>query len=76
MLRCKFKVSGVEKSEDGESRTLRMEACIDESGDNENWSKWTPSGQFSISVTNPDAFEEIDSMNEGDVHFLTLSDVL
>lgn len=77
MLRCKFKVDGVETPEyDKEQRILTLSACVDESGDNKDWSKWTPSGSFQICVTNTNLIPKIDAMKPGDVHYIDLSEAI
>lgn len=75
MLRCKFTVSSVKKSEDGTSRTLTMNASYGDGGDNKDWSKWTPSGSFTITVTNESAFEKIDAMKYGDLYYIDIAPV-
>lgn len=75
MLRCKFVVEGVQKSEDGSSRTLSMRASYGDGGDNKDWSKWTPSGEFRITVTNEAAFEKIDAMKPGDLYYIDIAPV-
>jgi len=29
-----------------------------EDGENKDWSKWTPSGELRLTITNPDAYEQ------------------
>ena len=43
-----------------ESRVIHFSAVKDEDTDNEQWSKWTPSGDIQIYVTNPAAFEQFE----------------
>ena len=71
MLRCKFRVDSV--GVEAEARTLRMSAFIGNAGDNEDWSKWTPSGTFQIYVTNPAAFAKIDSMVVGEPYYIDVT---
>lgn len=75
-LRAKFKVVSVETPVDySDQRVLTLEACIDESGDNKDWSKWTPSGRLEMTVTNEAAFPKIDGLDAGDVYWVDLSPV-
>lgn len=70
-LRAKFKVSSVNKYDN--ARELVLEACIDESGDNKNWSKWTPSGTLSLYITNESTFESIDNLKYGDLYWIDIT---
>lgn len=71
MFRCKFKVVEVAKYESG--RKLKLTATSDNSGDNEDWSKYTPSGTFEIFVTNEVAFPRIDSLKAGELFYIDLN---
>ncbi len=58
-VRCKFKCVGVDKPEDFEQENIRLEAVTDtelgpdgENSDNE-FAKYTPSGEFVMAITNP-----------------------
>lgn len=41
-------------------RVINFRAVTATDGDNESWSKWTPSGELQMHVTNPDAFEQFE----------------
>jgi hypothetical protein len=41
------------------SEEIALHAVSSDSAENKEWSKWTPSGQLSFTVTNPGAFERI-----------------
>ena len=69
MIRSKFRVDKVEVLHD--ARQLFMSAAMGE--ENKEWAKWTPSGQFTVYVTNPNAFPAIDAMRPGDFHYIDLS---
>ena len=64
-VRAKFKVTNI-KDYDDTCKTISLEAvcAYDENGvrsdENESWSKWTPSGQININITNPDAFNQFE----------------
>lgn len=73
MLRCKFKLREVSRHEHG--RRVVLTASNQTDGDNTDWSKWSPSGELSIQVTNPTAIERIDAMTIGDHFYLDLSPV-
>lgn len=73
MLRCKFCVAQITR--EGQGRTLVMSASNQKEGDNLDWSKWTPNGQFSIHVTNKAAFPTLDALNPGDHLFIDLTPV-
>ena len=45
----------------------------DAEGTNKSWSRWTPSGHLSITITNPDA---IDAFEKGRAYYLDFSPVL
>ena len=42
------------------SRVIRFTPVYDDSEANREWSKWTPSGYFEMSVTNTAAFEQFE----------------
>lgn len=44
----------------------------DDEGTNKSWSKWTPSGHLSITITNPDA---IDQFEIGKAYYLDFAPV-
>jgi hypothetical protein len=52
MIVCKFQCQSVTKTTTAE--TVKLTAVSGKA--NEPWSKWTPSGLFEVSITNPDAF--------------------
>lgn len=57
-VRAKFRVTGIELYESPEgSGRVKLVAGNDKEGDNTDWSKWTPSGEISMTITNPTAFE-------------------
>jgi hypothetical protein len=49
-VRAKFKCSAVEGERVSLTAAVEGEA-------NRSWSKWTPSGQIAMTITNPDAVE-------------------
>lgn len=73
MLRAKFKVESI--SREGTSRRLRLIASNQTDGDNKDWSKWTPSGNLELYISNEAVFSRIDAMNPGDHFWLDLSPI-
>lgn len=73
-LRCKMRVQSVAhyKNEDGTTsqEEVKLSAVYGADGtDNAQWSKWTPSAQFSITINNPDAFNKLSQGHEFYVDF-------
>ena len=82
VLRAKMRVQSVEKtpydSYDEETKgqkteiheTVKLQAVSSNDGDvNEQWSKWTPNGELSLSISNPDACGKVQA---GDYVFVDL----
>lgn len=65
-VKAKFYVESVIPTSD-ESRQIGMRAVIGNSEENKDWSKWTPSGDLSLSVTT-EAFKDA---KVGDEYYLT-----
>ena len=51
MIRAKFRCNSVRRFESGES--VELTAVSDEA--NKQWTKWTPSGNLTMAIDNPDA---------------------
>ena len=63
-LRCKMRVSEVKHSlnENGETEyeQVTLQAVYGKEGTaNNQWSKWTPSANFTITISNPGAFSKL-----------------
>lgn len=74
ILRCKMRVQSVAhyKGEKGETtqEEVKLSAVYGTDGtDNAQWSKWTPSAQFAITINNPDAFNKLSQGHEFYVDF-------
>ena len=74
VLRCKMRVGEVTHVKDAEGLTsqerVTLQAVFGKEGDeNHQWSKWTPSAQFTIHIANPDAFNKLSSGHEFYVDF-------
>lgn len=67
--RCKFKCNKLIQTENGEE--IHMEPVTSDCTENESFSKWTPSGSFWISVTNPKLFG---SFKPGQCYYLDISE--
>ena len=53
-IRARFRVQSVKKLA-GETTIIELSAVMGATGDNVSWSKYTPSGALTLTVTNPDA---------------------
>ena len=71
---AKFKVLSVDKSNSWTpSVFLHLEAVTDQdTEENKTWSKYTPSGQLNMTITNEELF---DSFSVGQEILLTLSEI-
>lgn len=75
-VRAKFRVVEVSKSTDitgsGECSKIRLQAVYGAGNDdaNKEWSKWTPSGELSMQITNPAA---VDALKLGVCYYLDIS---
>ena len=55
MIRAKFECYSVKKL-NNDSEELEFLAVTSDSEENRTWSKWTPSGNIKMTITNPDIF--------------------
>lgn len=74
VLRAKMRVAQVAaiKNADGSTsqEQVNLQAMYGNEGtDNAQWSKWTPSASFDITINNPDAFGKLSSGHEYYVDF-------
>lgn len=74
ILRCKMRVQSVSHylNEDGSTNQeeVKLMAVYGADGtDNAQWSKWTPSANFSITINNPEAFNKLSKGHEFYVDF-------
>ncbi|AST70092.1 hypothetical protein BFG07_16310 [Kosakonia cowanii] len=63
-VRAKFKCVSLQKSPDNSSAVVTLGAVTTGSKENESWSKYTPSGQLQMVVSNPDAFSQFEQSKE------------
>jgi hypothetical protein len=56
-VRAKFRVDHIDQygPQFNDQATVVASATNVKDGDNKDWSKWSPSGQLTLSITNPDA---------------------
>lgn len=73
MLRAKFKVDLIAKSVDG--RNLSMSPVIGTDGDNQDWSKYTPTGHLGMFITNEAAFDAVDAIKPGDIFWIDIKPI-
>lgn len=76
VLRAKVRVSEVLQSKDADGSTsqerVKLIAVYDSDPESENgkWSRWTPSANFEISISNPKAFGKLSKGHEFYVDFI------
>jgi hypothetical protein len=73
IMRCKVQVESVLRSMNSDGSTAYEEegfrAVYDGSEENKQWSKWTPSANFQLQITNPGAFGKLSSGHEFYIDF-------
>lgn len=63
-VRAKFQCNSINKSPDNSSAVVNLMAVTTGSTENESWSKYTPSGQLQMVISNPAAFEQFEQGKE------------
>ncbi|MEH1300974.1 hypothetical protein V7I42_08210 [Raoultella ornithinolytica] len=63
-VRAKIQCNSIQKSPDNTSAVVNLSAVTTGSADNETWSKYTPSGQLQMVISNPAAFEQFEQGKE------------
>lgn len=63
-VRAKFQCNSINKSADNSSAVVNMMAVTTGSAENESWSKYTPSGQLQMVISNPAAVEYFEQGKE------------
>ncbi|MEB7925463.1 hypothetical protein NGJ69_17240 [Atlantibacter hermannii] len=63
-VRAKFHCTSIQKSPDHSSAVVTLGAVTTGSVENESWSKYTPSGQLQMVVSNPAAFGQFEQGKE------------
>lgn len=78
-LRCKMRVNEVLQVKEAggqiSQERVKLTAVYAQSGENAEWSKWTPSANFEISISNPRAFGKLSSGHEFFVVFIPVIEV-
>jgi hypothetical protein len=69
MIRAKFRCDEVRRDDEYGNEHVRFDAAIDDG--NKSWSKWTPSGQLSMTISNPQAQGKF---QEGKLYYLDFSE--
>ena len=74
VLRCKMRVQSVMHYKNGDGSTENEQVVLSavygkEGTDNDQWSKWTPSANFTITINNPAAFNQLSKGHEFFVDF-------
>ena len=73
MLRCKLRVTKVthNKEADGTTsyETVELMAVYGNTEENKQWSKYTPSANFNITISNPEAMNKLSAGHEYYVDF-------
>lgn len=61
---AKFHCTSIQKSPDHSSAVVTLGAVTTGNTENESWSKYTPSGQLQMVITNPDATDHFEQGKE------------
>jgi hypothetical protein len=72
-VRAKFKCERAEKQplDNGHQVSVRFDAVINDSPENKEWSKWTPSGQLQMTISNENL---VDHFIQGQEYFLDIKE--
>ena len=81
ILRCKMRVYEVTRSIEADgslgNEHVKLQAVYGKDGtDNAQWSKWTPSANFAISINNPQAHGQLANGHEFYVDFTPVEPVI
>ena len=63
-VRAKFQCNSIQKSQDNATAVVHLIAVTTGSAENETWSKYTPSGQLQMVISNPAAAEQFEQGRE------------
>lgn len=69
-VRAKFQCSNITKSPDSSTTVVNLTAVTTGSDENKTWSKYTPSGQLQMVITNPTA---ADQFEQGKEYFIDIT---
>ncbi len=70
-MRCMLLKDGG-SGEDGQIRTVSFYPVHEDNGLNKEWSRWTPSGELTLTITNPAAHRQFEL---GKVYFVDITPV-
>ena len=71
-VRAKFKCEYVEKYQSGDTQQVTVRfGAVTRDGENKDWSKWTPSGSLSMTISNQNL---IDHFVVGKEYFLDITE--
>lgn len=77
VLRCKMRVAEVLQVREGDGsisqERVKLQAVYGNTEENKQWSKYTPFAEFSISISNTEAFGKLSSGHEFFVDFTPVS---
>ena len=77
VLRAKFRVERVTRDINAEGgveyETVKLRAVYGNNAENEQWSKWTPSGEVSLTISNPDAMGKVANGHEFYIDFVPVT---
>ncbi|HCA7993790.1 TPA: hypothetical protein MX476_000301 [Klebsiella variicola] len=59
-VRAKFQCNSIQKSQDNSTAVVHLIVVTTGSTENESWSKYTPSGQLQMVISNPAAAEQFE----------------
>lgn len=63
-LRCTWNEATQWSTEESPCHTVRLAPVYGDSEENKQWSKYTPSGQVELNITNPAAFDRFEANAE------------
>ncbi|HBR1944564.1 TPA: hypothetical protein MAO59_005222 [Klebsiella pneumoniae] len=63
-VRAKFQCNSINKASDNFTAVVHLIAVTTGSAENESWSKYTPSGQLQMVISNPAVFEHFEQGKE------------
>lgn len=70
-VRAKFKCNQIKKNEGDTNRFISFSAVVADTKENKSWSKWTPAGDLTLNVSNPEAYNQFE---EGKEYYLTIEE--
>ena len=59
-VRAKMRCVKAKRDETSENCYVELQPVYDDGGENASWSKWTPCGQVSLTISNPAAYNQFE----------------